>query len=245
MAGTGFFPRNEPTEERIGQFRRQHPLQLGLQAEATQTTQLAIASNYVQARGRRYPIQTNEFNGTEMRTLLSEAELNDGVQKLASEIDNHYGSRPLTVIAIMTGSLVLFADLIRRLSMPQRVGVVQASSYRGGTTSGQLHVDDAMMIDVKGRDVLLVDDIFDTGKTLDRVSGMMLDHGASSVQTAVLLHKVTQHSVDMRPDFVAFEIPDEFVVGYGLDYLDMYRNLPYLAVLSAAEIEATVAEYET
>ena len=101
-----------------------------------------------------------------MRTLLSEAELRSGVQKLASEIDDHYGPRPLTVIAIMTGSLVLFADLIRRLSMPQRVGVVQASSYRGGTTSGQLHVDAAMMIDVKGRDVLLVDDIFETGKTL-------------------------------------------------------------------------------
>jgi len=121
-----------------------------------------------------------------MRTLLSEAELNAGVQKLASEIDSHYSGRPLTVIAIMTGSLMLFADLIRRLSMPQRVGVVQASSYRAGTTSGQLHVDAAMMIDVKGRDVLPVDDIFDTGKTLDRVSGMMLEHGASSVQTAVL-----------------------------------------------------------
>jgi len=220
-------------------------LQLGLWAEATQTTQLAIVGDSVQANGCRYSLQTNESNGTEMRTLLSEAELNAGVQKLASEIDSHYGSRPLTVIAIMTGSLVLFADLIRRLSMPQRVGVVQASSYRGGTTSGQLHVDDAMMIDVTGRDVLLVDDIFDTGKTLDRVSGMMLEHGATSVQTAVLLHKVTQHSVEMRPDFVAFEIPDEFVVGYGLDYLDMYRNLPYLAVLSPAEIEATVAESET
>ncbi len=177
-----------------------------------------------------------------MRTLLSEAELHSGVQKLASEIDDHYGPNPLTVIAILTGSFVLFADLIRRLSMPQRVGVVQASSYRGGTTSGQLHVDAAMMIDVKGRDVLLVDDIFDTGKTLDRVAGLMLEQGATSLKTAVLLHKLTPHSVEMRPDFVAFEIPDEFVVGYGLDYLDMYRNLPYLAVLSPAEIEATAAE---
>jgi hypoxanthine phosphoribosyltransferase len=245
MAGTGFFPLNAPTYVRIGRFRRQHSLQLGLWAEATQTTQLAIRCENVQARLCRSSIQIIESNGSEMRTLLSEAELNAGVQKLASEIDSHYGSRPLTVIAIMTGSLVLFADLIRRLSMPQRVGVVQASSYRGGTTPGELQVDDAMMIEVKGRDVLLVDDIFDTGKTLDRVSGMMLEHGATSVQTAVLLHKLTQHSVEIRPDFVAFEIPDEFVVGYGLDYLDMYRNLPYLAVLSAAEIEATAAESET
>ena len=178
-----------------------------------------------------------------MRVLLDETKLNEGVLRLASEIDRFYGNqRHLTVIAVMTGSLVLFADLIRRLSMPQRVGVVQASSYRGGTKSGDLHVDSNMMIDVSGRDVLLVDDIFDTGKTLDRLQQMMLDSGATTVKTAVLLHKQREHSVVMRPDFVAFEIPDEFVVGYGLDYLDMYRNLPYLAVLEPAEIEATASE---
>ena len=177
-----------------------------------------------------------------MRVLLSESELTGGVERLAAEIDTHYGDRPLTVIAIMTGSLVLFADLIRRLSMPQRVGVIRASSYRGGTTSGELKVDSDMMIDVTDRDVLLVDDIFDTGKTLDRISGMMCEFGATSVRTAVLLHKRRDHAVEMRPDFVGFEIPDEFVVGYGLDYLDMYRNLPYLAVLEPAEIAATAAE---
>ncbi|GAA4466235.1 hypoxanthine phosphoribosyltransferase [Novipirellula rosea] len=178
-----------------------------------------------------------------MRVLLDETKLNEGVLRLASEIDDFYGNqRHLTVIAVMTGSLVLFADLIRRLSMPQRVGVVQASSYRGGTKSGELRVDSNMMIDVAGRDVLLVDDIFDTGKTLDRLQQMMLDSGATTVKTAVLLHKKREHSVAMRPDFVAFEIPDEFVVGYGLDYLDMYRNLPYLAVLEPDEIEATASE---
>lgn len=177
-----------------------------------------------------------------MRTLLDESQLTQGVERLASEIDAHYGKRPLTVIAVMTGSLVLFADLIRRLSMPQRVGVVRASSYRGGTTSGELTVDAEMMIDVSGRDVLLVDDIFDTGKTLDRLSTMIEEFGAKSVQSAVLLHKQRDHAVKLRPNFVAFEIPDEFVVGYGLDYLDMYRNLPFLAVLEPEEIEATAAE---
>ncbi|TWU32904.1 hypoxanthine phosphoribosyltransferase [Novipirellula artificiosorum] len=180
-----------------------------------------------------------------MRVLLDETQLTTGVHGLADEIDRYYGNqRHLTVIAVMTGSLVLFADLIRRLSMPQRVGVVQASSYRGGTTSGQLHVDAKMMIDVSGRDVLLVDDIFDTGKTLDRLRSMMIEFGANSVKTAVLLHKQRDHAVELRPDFVAFEIPDEFVVGYGLDYLDMYRNLPYLAVLEPAEIEATASEQQ-
>ncbi|OYP36563.1 hypoxanthine phosphoribosyltransferase [Rhodopirellula sp. MGV] len=175
-----------------------------------------------------------------MRVLLDEQQLQAGVERLATEIDRFYGSeRPLTVIAVMTGSLVLFADLIRRLSMPQRVGVIQASSYRGGTESGQLDVSADMLIDVADREVLLVDDIFDTGKTLDRLTGLIKDRGAKSVKTAVLLHKHREHAVSLRPDFVAFEIPDEFVVGYGLDYLDMYRNLPYLAVLEPEEIAAT------
>ena len=172
-----------------------------------------------------------------MRILLSEQQIGDGVTRLAQQIDDHYAGRSLTNIAIMTGSLVLFADLIRRLSMPQRVGVIRASSYRGGTSSGELTIDASMMIDVQGRDVLLVDDIFDTGKTLDEISKRMLEMGAASVKSAVLLHKQREHVVKMRPDFVAFEIPDEFVVGYGLDYLDMYRNLPYLAVLEPDEIK--------
>ena len=180
-----------------------------------------------------------------MRVLLDESELISGVERLAAEIDEYYGERPLTVIAVMTGSLVLFADLIRRLSMPQRVGVVQASSYRGGMKSGELRIDAGMLIDVRERDVLLVDDIFDTGQTLSRLTSKLSDLGAKSVKTAVLLHKQREHSVELRPDFVAFKIPDEFVVGYGLDYLDMYRNLPYLGVLEPAEIEATAADMQS
>lgn len=171
-----------------------------------------------------------------MRTLLSEDDIQNGVDRLAEQIDGHYGSRPITNIAVMTGSLVLFADLIRRLSMPQRVGVIRASSYRGGMSSGELSIDAEMMIDVADRRVLLVDDIFDTGKTLQRLRDTLVDAGAADVKTAVLLHKQRPHAVEMRPDFVAFEIPDEFVVGYGLDYLDLFRNLPYLAVLQDDEI---------
>lgn len=175
-----------------------------------------------------------------MRVLLDENQLRAGVERLATEIDRFYGDkRPLTVIAVMTGSLVLFADLIRRLSMPQRVGVIQASSYRGGTQSGDLQVNANMLIDVKDRNVLLVDDIFDTGRTLDRLTTVIKDLGAKTTKSAVLLHKHREHAVSLRPDFVGFEIPDEFVVGYGLDYLDMYRNLPYLAVLENDEIKAT------
>lgn len=178
-----------------------------------------------------------------MKVLLNEDRLRTGVNELARRIDDCYPhDKPLTVIAVMTGSIVLFADLIRRLSMPQRVGVIRASSYRGGTSSGELTIDAAMMIDVRDRDVLLVDDIFDTGKTLDRLADTLKEHGAASVKTAVLLKKDREHQTDLRPDFVAFEIPDEFVVGYGLDYMDMYRNLPYLAVLEPEEIQQTAAQ---
>ena len=172
-----------------------------------------------------------------MRTLLTEVELREGVSRLGNQIEKYYEGKPLTLIAVMTGSLVLLADLIRVLNMPLRVGVIQASSYRGGVSSGDLRISTEMMLDVSGRDVLLVDDIFDTGKTLQRLVQEMIECNASSVRSAVLLHKQREHSVEIRPDFVAFDIPDEFVVGYGLDYLDLYRNLPYLAVLDAGDIE--------
>lgn len=178
-----------------------------------------------------------------MRTLITESQLSTGVAQLAHEIDTHYQGRPITVVAVLTGSVVLFADLIRRLSMPQRVGVIQASSYRGGTQAGELVIDAKMLIDVKNRDVLLVDDIFDTGATLTQLREELLAMGAASVATAVLLRKTREGQHSRRPDFIAFEIPDEFVVGYGLDYLDMYRNLPYIAVLEPAEIAATAAEF--
>ena len=156
---------------------------------------------------------------------------------MAGQILNHFGERPLTIVAIMTGSLVLLADLSRRLNMPVRISLIQASSYRGGTESGQLWIRDDMMLDVRGRDVLVLDDIFDTGRTLHAVMECIRQMEPSSLASAVLLHKQGRQVVDMQPDFVAFHIPDQFVVGYGLDYQDLYRNLPYLAVLEPQDLE--------
>ena len=173
-----------------------------------------------------------------LKTLLTEQQLRDGVERMAAEITQRYGTGPLTIVAVMTGSLVLLADLIRRLSMPIRVSLIQASSYRGGTVSGQLRIREDMMLDVTDRDVLVIDDIFDTGKTLEAITHCVQAMSPKTVATAVLLNKEGRRQVDMTPDFVAFHIPDEFVVGYGLDYADHYRNLPFLAILEPSEIEA-------
>ncbi|MEY4566846.1 MAG: Hypoxanthine-guanine phosphoribosyltransferase, partial [Planctomycetota bacterium] len=164
-----------------------------------------------------------------VKVLLSEQQLEEGVAAMAKQITHCYGDRPLTVIAIMTGAIMLLADLIRQLEMPLRVGLIQASSYRGGTSSGDLTLNDSMMLDIRDRDVLLIDDIFDTGKTLSEVMAKMIEFQPKSLRAAVLLNKVGRQQVDMQPDFVGFNIPDEFVVGYGLDYQDHYRNLPYVA----------------
>ncbi len=169
--------------------------------------------------------------GQTLKVLLTQQQVHDGVDRMAKQIQQHYGDKPLTVVGVMTGCVVLLADLIRLLNMPLRVGVVQASSYKGGTTRSDLTVDAGMLIDIADRDVLVVDDIFDTGHTLVEVTSHMQQAGATSVRSAVLLQKEGRQEVDARPDFTAFTIPDEFVVGYGLDYQDLYRNLPYIGVL--------------
>lgn len=171
-----------------------------------------------------------------VKTLLTEAELQAGVARMALEITTAYGERPLTIVGVLTGSIVLLADLIRQLDMRLRVGVLQASSYRSGTTRGQLTINSEMMLNVTGRDVLVIDDIFDTGHTLVEVVAKLKELSPTSVKTAVLLRKHGRQEVDFEPEFVAFEIPDEFVVGYGLDYADQYRNLRYLAALEPEDL---------
>ncbi len=170
-----------------------------------------------------------------MKILLNETQLNEGVERLAQEINATYGDKPLTIVGVLTGSVILMADLIRKLEMPLRVGVVQTSSYQG-TERGALTINSKMMLDIAGRDVLLIDDIFDTGNTLEEVTQLMREMGPTSLKSAVLLLKTGRQEVEWLPEFVAFDIPDEFVVGYGLDFNDEYRNLPYLACLEPADL---------
>lgn len=181
-----------------------------------------------------------------MRILLGDNEIREGVRRLGREIQAFYGHRPLTVVGVMTGSVMFLADLLRELTMPLRVGVIQARSYRN-STAGKLVMNAEFMPQIAGRDVLVVDDIFDTGQTLFELTDQIRGLKPKSIRIAVLLTKEGRQKVGRNPDHIGFEIPDEFVVGYGLDYRDAYRHLPYIAILEepdriAAERLAEEAE---
>ena len=174
-----------------------------------------------------------------LKQLLSEQQLREGVRRLADEINVYYQRRPLVIVGVLTGSVVLLADLIRLLDMPLKVGLVQANSYRGAaTTPGPLSINLNLLPQIEGRNVLVVDDIFDTGHTLSGLIEQFTTHRPELLRSAVLLRKAGRVQVSLQPDHVGFEIPNEFVVGYGLDYGDLYRNLPYVAALEPGEMTA-------
>ena len=170
-----------------------------------------------------------------MDVLLSADEIQKRVSELARQIAEDYRDRPVTIVGVLTGSLIFLADLVRRLDLPLRIGLIQASSYRGSaTTPGELRVGPDLIPDVRGRHVLLLDDILDTGQTLAHLVGHVRELGPLSVRVVVLLRKQGRQRVALEPDYFAFDIPDVFVVGYGLDHNDEYRNLPHIAVLPVA-----------
>ncbi|QGJ70325.1 Hypoxanthine-guanine phosphoribosyltransferase [Planctomycetales bacterium 10988] len=172
-----------------------------------------------------------------MKKLLQPEQIDQGVRQLAADLSEHYGKEPILVLAVMVGSVIFLADLIRHLSMPLQVGLLQASSYRGKSTTRQdLEVELSQLPPIEGQHVLILDDIFDTGHTLTRVVQEIEARKPRSFQTAVLLRKRERCEVTMQPDHVIFDIPDAFVVGYGLDYDDQYRNLPFVAALDEQEL---------
>lgn len=168
----------------------------------------------------------------QVKVLISAERIQQRVAELGSRIVADYHDRPVTIVGVLTGSLMFLSDLVRHLDLPLRIGLIQASSYRGEATSpGVLRVDPALLPDVRGRHVLLLDDILDTGQTLAHLTEHIRGVGAASVRVVVLLRKQGRQQVPLIPDYFGFDIPDEFVVGYGLDYNDEYRNLPFIGVI--------------
>jgi len=165
------------------------------------------------------------------RILITDAELARRIQKMSREIEQDFKGHEMVVVSLLNGTVMFLADLIRNLSLPLRLDFIGVSSYGSGTESGELVFTKELRLDVRGRDVLLVDDILDTGKTLYRVLGKLRALKPRRIKTCVLLNKAARRVEEVEADYVGFEIPDYFVVGYGLDFAERYRNLPFVGIL--------------
>jgi hypoxanthine phosphoribosyltransferase len=165
------------------------------------------------------------------RVLITEAQLARRVKILAREIEKDFHGREMVVVSLLSGTVMFLADLIRHLNLPLRLDFIGVSSYGLGTESGELVFTKELRIDVRNRDVLLVDDILDTGRTMSRVLPKLRALKPRRLKTCVLLDKPGRRVEKVRADFVGFAIPDHFVIGYGLDFAERYRNLPFVGVL--------------
>lgn len=164
--------------------------------------------------------------------LLTEAQIGERVEALAREIAAQYADKHPLLIGVLKGSIVFLADLMRRLDIPLEIDLICASSYGGGSeTSGTVTLLKDLSQDIRGRHVLVVEDIVDTGTTLRCLLDLLQERSPASLGIVALLSKPDRRRAHIDIDFLGFEIPDEFVVGYGLDFAEKYRYLPYLAVL--------------
>ena len=169
------------------------------------------------------------------KILISEEELDATVSRIAAEIDRDYkdSDKKLVLLCILKGSIVFMGDLMKKITVPVEIDCMRVSSYGAGTSSsGNVNIVlDVIRPDIESCDFLIVEDIIDSGRTLSYLVGYLKHKGAKSVRTCTLLDKPSRRVVDFTPDYVGIEIPDEFVVGYGLDYAEKYRALPYVGVL--------------
>jgi hypoxanthine phosphoribosyltransferase len=171
------------------------------------------------------------------RVLLTEEQIRERVGALAAEISRECEGRAITALGVLTGAFVFLADLLRRLECPAEVGFVRAESYRDGTRPGALDVEIVGAPALRGRDVLVVEDILDTGRSLAGILEAVRGEGPRSLRTVVLLDKRERREVEVDVDHVGFTVPDEFLVGYGLDHAQRFRHLPYVGVLARSAYE--------
>ena len=167
------------------------------------------------------------------KILFHEKTIQARTDELAAQITEDYRGKELTVVTVLTGALMFTADLLRRIPLPLKLDCISVASYHGELeTSGEVKFDQLSLPDIKGRHVLIVDDILDSGLTLDAITNKFRKEcGTLSIRICVLLSKQKLRRKQIAADYTGFEIKDEFVVGYGLDYLERYRNLPFVGVL--------------
>lgn len=166
------------------------------------------------------------------KILMSEQEIAECVDMLAKKITADYQNKDLVIAIILKGSLVFAADLIRKIDLPLTIDFMQASSYGSGTvSSGKLEIKKNLEDDITGKDLLIVEDIVDSGNTLFHLKEYLKHTSAASVKLCTLLSKPDRRETDVEVEYIGKVIPDEFVVGYGLDYNQQYRNLPYIGIL--------------
>lgn len=166
------------------------------------------------------------------QVLFSEEQIARRVQEIGAQISRDYAGKPLVLVGILKGAVIFCSDLARAVSIPLSFDFMAISSYGAATRSqGVVRFIKDLDRDIVGKDVIIVEDIVDSGLTLSFLMDNLMQRGAASLATCVLLDKPDRRTTDVKPTYVGFVIPDAFVVGYGLDYAEMYRNLPYIGVL--------------
>jgi hypoxanthine phosphoribosyltransferase len=190
----------------------------------------------MQSRRTVRPVPSERFVPARWRkelraVLIGGPQIARRVRHLARLIERDFDGRDLVVISLLNGTVMFLADLIRHLSLPMRLDFIGVSSYHDGTESRELILTKDLRLEVRGRDVLVVDDILDTGRTLKCVLDMLRELKPRRIKVCVLLEKKDRRVEKVRADYVGFSIPDLFVVGYGLDFAERYRNLPFVGVL--------------
>ena len=165
------------------------------------------------------------------QVLITEEQIARRIRAMAKQIEKDFQGREMVIVSLLNGTVMFLADLIRNISLPLRLDFMGVSSYGSGTESRELVFTKELRLDVKGRDVLLVDDILDTGKTLHRVTDILTKLKPRQIKICVLLDKPERRVEQVSADYVGFTIPNLFVVGYGLDYAERYRKLPFVGVL--------------
>ena len=166
-----------------------------------------------------------------LKVLLKEEELQSRIAELAKELDKEYEGKELIVITILKGALYFSIDLTKKMKTPIIFETIHAHSYEGTESTGNVVIKDDISIDIEGKDVLVVEDIIDTGKTLDKIKTHLLNKNPKSLKIAVLINKPARREINVPVDFVGFDIENKFIIGYGFDYDEKYRNIPYIGYI--------------